>query len=191
MARHTVDQWNMSEDVQLSNVRGFSPLQKLPKLLQEVYPNLRPFTFGFFVDEDLPDRYADGWAHLTVDDFPDEDREALNTTLSNKGAWTEETTEKKKIAGLGDLRERVRRRFNIMASAEGWIMYKENYICIQPTDYKLKRLAKMHQISEDFHQKQVGPREEIRHDLGPVQTTYEETKVSPRRGRPPNKPRET
>jgi hypothetical protein len=181
----------MDEDVQLSNVRGFSPLQSLPKTLKKAYPNLAPFTFGFFVADDLPDRYADGWAHLTVEDFPDEDRGALNIAIANKGGWTEETTEKKKISAdlLGDLKERVRRRFNILADANGWIKYKNNYVMIQPLDYNDRRMAKMHRISEEHYYKTViEPPQNP--DLGKqVKISYDEKKVEGKRspGRPKTK----
>mgnify|MGYP003588616933 CR=1 FL=1 len=145
MPKHSVDQWNQDEDIQISNARGFSMLQKLPKLLKKTYPDLRPFRFGFFVEEDLPDRYTDGWEHLTTDDFPQEDIDSLNTALSNKGAWTEKSTEEKTI---GDLTSRVKLRFNIQTDPRGWVKYKKNFIMIQPEDYFMKRRRKLNEISE-------------------------------------------
>lgn len=145
MAKLTVDQWNTKEDIQLSNVRGFSMLEKLPRLLKEAYPDLVPFKFGFFIENDLPDRYSDGWKHLTYEDFPAEDVTALNVALSNKGAWTEETSQTKKI---GDINEKVKLRFNVQVDAQGRVKYKKNFIMIQPTDYFLLRRKKFHEVSE-------------------------------------------
>ena len=152
MPKHSVADWNMSKDVQLANIRGFSPLEKLPKLLKEAYPDLVPFKFGFFVEDDRPDRYTDGWVHLTTDDFPSDDIQNLNTALSNKGAWTEETSQTKKI---GDITDKVKLRFNILADPAGRIKYKKNFVMIQPLDYFQKRRDKMHEINKRAYESEA------------------------------------
>ena len=189
MAKHTVDQWNTHKDVQVSNVRGFSMLAKLPKLLKEAYPDLVPFKFGFFIDEHLPDRYTDGWEHLTVEDFPEADVVNLNTALSNKGAWTEETSETKKI---GDITQKVKLRFNIMADSQGRIKYKKNFVMIQPLDYYQKRLDKMHEISERHFSNETVKEDGVApaDKFGPAEATFEETRGplgAVKRGRPARK----
>ena len=152
MPKHSVSDWNMDKDVQLANVRGYSPLEKLPRTLKEAYPDLKAFKFGFFVEEDLPDRYTDGWVHLTTEDFPVEDMNNLNTALSNKGAWTEETSQTKKI---GDLTDKVKLRFNILADAQGRIRYKKNFVMIQPLEYFQKRRDKMHEINKRAYESEA------------------------------------
>ena len=37
MARLTEEYWRKDKDIQLSNVRGFSMLEKLPKLIKKTY----------------------------------------------------------------------------------------------------------------------------------------------------------
>jgi len=156
--KYSVDYWRKDEDIQLANARGFSMLEKLPKLLKQAYPDLSVWSFGFFIKKDLPSRYADGWVHFTTEYFPDADVNSFNQAI-----------------GL---------RFHLENCPEG-LKFRENYIMIQPVDYYRRRLEKLAQISHEQFKQDTGKEDGETVDGKVVmKSTYEETPVKKGPGRP-------
>ena len=156
MARLTEEYWRKDKDIQLSNVRGFSMLEKLPKLIKKTYPDLASFKFGFFIKEDLPDRYADGWRHLTTEYFPSGDVDTFNAAI-----------------GL---------RFHLESVPEG-LKYKANYIMIQPVFYHKERQDKIARISHDQFEAATRKEDGMMEGQLPTESKYEETPVKRGPGR--------
>ena len=161
VVKYSTDYWRKDEDIQLANVRGFSMLEKLPKLLKQAYPDLAVWSFGFFTKKDLPSRYSDGWVHFTTEYFPDEDVSSFNQAI-----------------GL---------RFHLENCPEG-LKYKENYIMIQPVDYYRRRLEKIAQISHEQFEQNTKKEDGSFEGKVVMESSYEETPVIPAK-RGPGRPR--
>lgn len=158
MARLTEDYWRQDKDLQLANVRGFSMLEKLPKLIKKAYPDLNNFDFGFFIKEDLPDRYADGWRHLTTEYFPQNDLDSFNSAI-----------------GL---------RFHVENTVEG-LKYKANFIMLMPKWYKKERSEKIARLSHEQLEATTKREDGAMEGKLPSSSSYEETPVVKRGpGRP-------
>lgn len=64
-----VRKWKDIKGIMNTGARGWNPMKALPKALQEVYPELQAFDFGFFTEDDVPSCVAKGWQILKPEHF--------------------------------------------------------------------------------------------------------------------------
>ena len=62
-----------TEDVYSAGARGFNPLRDFEPAMHKAYPDTRPYKFGFFSSDGVPERSTMGWVHLHGGDFEVED----------------------------------------------------------------------------------------------------------------------
>jgi len=69
MQKLTKEFWNSKSEIIEAAVKGWDPIQRLPKLLKEAYPDFRVVDFGFSSEEDMAEWMSQGWIPLTADHF--------------------------------------------------------------------------------------------------------------------------
>ena len=154
--------WDKRPEIIIASSKGYNPLVMVPRLIKETYPDMRDFKFGFFIEKDLPARFAEGWRHLDTSDFPDwEDYNAslpLRYGLQEKG---------------------------------GHLTSGDNYVCIMHNDYRKKYEAYRDAESERLTAGSIASKEnEADSDNMRAESTYTESREThgsssaPRRGRP-------
>lgn len=161
----TKEYWESKSEIIESAYRGWNPLQRLPVLLREAYPDLKGVEFGFFTDADLPERFAQGWELLSTDLFdPDELNEVLPA------------------------------RYGLTVNG-GRIKWSENTLMIMGKDFREQLIDARNRSHEDRYQAAVESKKYVSpHDpRGDEMSAYAESKlethqVRPRGpGRPPKK----
>lgn len=105
MAFPKVSDW--SEKVYNAGSRGFNLLVDFEREMHRVYPDTQPYTFGYYMESDVPERSTLGWKHLKGSMFDVED---WNSTV-----------------GL---------RFGLTVDASDNIMYGSNFVMLMPKSYR-------------------------------------------------------
>jgi hypothetical protein len=128
-----VSEWRQIETITNSSIRGFNPLEQIPKILKQKYPDtFNEVRFGFFIEEDIPARWTIGWRFLKKEHFPD--FETFNEAV-------------------GD-------RFGLKYTADGRFKLKENFVMIMPTWFGDKISEEFNEAAErEFEQKTQKPPE--------------------------------
>lgn len=112
--------WESKDGIIDAGVRGFSPLEQVPKLLTEAFVDFKNLVFGFFVKADLQHVTSIGWEFLMKDHFnPD----TLNEVLPA--------------------------RFGIEVQSDGRLMWRENYLMFMHKDFRQKVVDARHRAYED------------------------------------------
>jgi len=112
--------WDDVDDLIEASTTGWNPLQKLPLLLEKYIPWAKDFTFGFFIESDLPEVKSYGWVHVKPDQIAGEN-------------WNEN-------AGL---------RFGLDISG-GVVKFRDNYLLCMPKDHRKKQMDRRHKEHEDM-----------------------------------------
>ena len=69
MPKLTKEFWNSKSEIIEAAVKGWDPIQRLPKLLKESYPDFKVVDFGFCSEADMPEWMSQGWIPLAADHF--------------------------------------------------------------------------------------------------------------------------
>ena len=112
--------WDDVDDLIEASTTGWNPLQKLPLLLEKYIPWAKDFTFGFFIESDLPEVKSYGWVHVKPDQIAGEN-------------WNEN-------AGL---------RFGLDISG-GVVKFRDNYLLCMPKAHRAKQMDRRHQEHEEM-----------------------------------------
>ena len=107
MAFPKVSDW--SEKVYSAGARGFNLLVDFEREMHRVYPDTKPYNFGYFSKDDVNHQSTIGWVHLKGSMFDVED---WNTTV-----------------GL---------RFGLTVDASDNVKYGDNYIMLMSREYREK-----------------------------------------------------
>ena len=160
----TKEYWDSKDEIINAAVNGWNPLQRLPVLLREAFPDLKGIDFGFFSESDLPEMHAQGWELLSTDLF---DPEALNSALPARFGLT---------------------------SDSGSIKWRDNYLMIMGKDFRRRLKEARHTHSEAQYaasirdKKYTAPSDPRRDEMDSYAESKLESKiVQPKRGpgRPP------
>jgi hypothetical protein len=112
--------WAEKDDIIDAGVKGWSPLEQVPKLLAEAFPDFRNVKFGFFVKADFQHQTSIGWEFLTKEDFnPDTMNEVLPA------------------------------RFGLEVLADGRLKWRDNYLMFMHKDFRAKVINARNQAHED------------------------------------------
>jgi len=167
----TKDYWNKKEKIIQANVRGFNPLEDIPRMLQEAYPDLKNVVMGWCDEAELNAWHTQGWEHMPLDIFdPDE---------FNKSD--------------------IPSRYGIK-NEDGRPRWNKNYLMIMGKDYRAKLVKARNDKSEEQYyasvqnKKYAAAEDPRRHEM----LDYSESKLEgqrvqpsadskPKRGRPPKK----
>ena len=166
----TKDYWNKKEKIIQAATRGFNPLEDIPRLLKEAFPDLKAVKMGWCDEPELNAWHSMGWEHMPLDIFdPDEfnnsdipARYGL-TVDAGRVRWN-----KNYLMIMGkDFREKLEAARNARSEE----MY---YASVQNKKYAAAEDPRKHEMLEYSESKLEGQR---------VQPTAESQK--PKRGRPP------
>ena len=126
MSTHpSASDWAKYDELLSAGTRGWNPLTRLPELLRNEYVWMGEFEFGFFSEEDIPERLTQGWVFLDTSHF---DASKLN-----------------EVVGI---------RFGL-TDTDGHIKFRDNYIMIQPKDFRKKLVRRRNEESEAMHKAQT------------------------------------
>lgn len=112
--------WAGKDDIIDAGVKGFSPLEQVPKLLTEAFADFKNVVFGFFVEADLQHVMSLGWEFLTKEDF-----------------------------NPGTMNEVLPARFGLEVMSDGRLKWRDNYLLFMHRDYRKKVESARHQSYED------------------------------------------
>lgn len=173
MPKKKASDWSKHSELLRAGISGWNPLMRLPKVMQKEFPDLQEFDFGFFSDEDVPERRSMGWDFLDKEDF---DVEEFNKTV-----------------GL---------RFGLTLDAAGHVKWRENYIMVQPKWYREEYVQQRERENTAVFERAMTPAgqfapgdprademQEASEELSSIQTKTVQAKEPPQRprGRPPTK----
>jgi hypothetical protein len=163
--------WKKYEEVINAGVQGWNPLQRLPVLLEKEYPWMRKFNVGFCSESDLSHWRTLGWEHLRTEHF---DIDNFNAAIALRFGLTDDG---------------------------GVIKYNNNWLMIQPKDFRKRVIQSRNDAFEDFYKKTTSsqggapeqdPRKRELDALSGskleetrVRTEQKEEEKPKRRGRPP------
>jgi hypothetical protein len=162
--RLTAEYWKSKDEIINAAVHGWNPLQRLPSLLREAYPDLKGIDFGFFSESDLPEMHSQGWELMGTDLF---DPEQLNKVLPARFGLTTDS---------------------------GSIKWRDNYLMIMGKDFRKRLRDARNRYSEDNYRKSIqdkkytSPQDPRRDEMEKyAESTLESKVVQPKRGpgRPP------
>lgn len=126
MANHpSTSDWQKYEEVLNAGTQGWNPLQRLPVLLEKEYSWMRKFNLGFCSKGDLTHWRSLGWEHLKTEYF---DIDNFNNAIAL--------------------------RFGLVDDG-GVIKYNDNYLMIQPKDFRKRVQQARNDAYEDRYQKSV------------------------------------
>ena len=126
----TAAYWNKKDEIIESATKGWNPLQRLPVLLKEAYPELKGVEFGFFVADDLQEMHSVGWEHMTRDLF---DVDELNKSA-------------------------LPARYGLTDDGSGSLKYRDNYLMIMGKGFRKKLKAARNAHSEDMYRQSIEDR---------------------------------
>jgi len=170
--------WEKYEEVINAGTQGWNPLQRLPKLLEKEYKWMRDFNVGFCSEADLSHWRSIGWEHLKTEHF-----------------------------NIDNFNNAIALRFGLTDDA-GLIKYNDNWLMIQPKDFRERVLKARNDSFEEMYAQSVtaqggapdadprkdeldrlsgGKLESYKVQNVPQDTSTEETPAPKRRGRPPKK----
>lgn len=69
MQKLTKEYWNSKSEIIEAAVKGFDPIQQLPKMLKAAYPDFKQLDFGFCHDAAIPEWMSIGWMPMSPTDF--------------------------------------------------------------------------------------------------------------------------
>ena len=155
--------WSKYDELLSAGTRGWNPLVRLPELLRKEYHWMDDFEFGFCSEADIPNWLTQGWVFLDTSHF--------------------DVSQMNEVVGI---------RFGL-TDAGGHIKFRENYIMIQPKDFRDKLKKRRNEEAEAAYKANIqGTKYVAPGDArGESETTLEEnsfTVASPeqkRVGRPP------
>jgi hypothetical protein len=107
--------WEKHEELLDAGTRGWNPLQRLPRMLEENFEWAKEFVFGFFHGDDVHEAGSFGWAHVRTEHF---DVTNFNTAVGT--------------------------RFGLIDDA-GVVKWRDNYLMMMPKDFRRRQLDKRHE----------------------------------------------
>ena len=164
----TAAYWNSKNEILEAATQGWNPLMRLPKLLQEAYPELKKVTFGFFHESDLPEVSSLGWEHMTRNEF--------------------DVDEFKKSA--------LPARYGLTDDGSGLLKHGDNYLMFMGKNFRKKLVAARNQYHEERYVESIeGKAHTMTGDPRAAEmaeyssSTLESAVLQPKRGpgRPPKK----
>lgn len=123
----TAAYWNKKTEIIEASVRGWDPLQRLPVLLQEAYPELKNVKFGFFIEDDLPERHSIGWELFTKEFF---DADELNKSV-------------------------LPARYGLTDDGSGALKWRDNYLMIMHKNFRAQLMAARNAHSEEKYSSSI------------------------------------
>jgi len=117
-----VRKWKDIAGIMNTGARGWNPMKALPKALQEVYPELNAFDFGFFVDKDVPSCVGLGWQILKPEHFD----------------------------SISEFNEQVGLRFGVVIR-DGAVCWQDSVLMLREKDITKEVMAARHRDHEEFY----------------------------------------
>ena len=162
----TAAYWNKKNEIIEAATKGWNPLQRLPVLLKEAYPELKNVEFGFFVEADLPEMHSQGWELFTKEFF---DADELNKSV-------------------------LPARYGLTDDGSGALKWRDNFLMVMGKNFRERLLDARNDHSEDMYgssiegKKYTAPTDPRRDEMAEyAESTLESKIVQPKRGpgRPP------
>ena len=127
MAKHpSPSDWKAKDSVLKAAIKGFNVLSELPKLLSQEYVWLKDFDFGFFTEDDIPEKRSLGWTFLNREHFE-----------------------------IDNFNQAIGLAHGLTDDGSGNVKWRNNYIMICPKDFRKRAMDIRHKSFEDQFKKET------------------------------------